>query len=299
LSRGSLQWGGVERSFLLGPAARPDLPLLIALHGGGGQAAGMVRLSDLARRGAQAGFATVFPNGVARGWNDGRNGSAIAERAGIDDVGFLLALIDHLAARRVADPAKVFCCGISNGAFMSDALARRAPERLAGIGLVAGTAGTDQMWHRGPSAHPLPVVLFHGDADPIVPYAGGTVGPSLAFGRRRTRRLQQRRGVRNLDTAAPDRRGGCVGAEAVAQDWAIAAGCDLRPTVERLPMAPGDLGVVRSTWEGPAGVPVVLHRVERGGHTWPGGPQYLPARLIGPTATSLDATGILLATFSS
>ncbi|MDQ2826739.1 MAG: hypothetical protein M3Y04_07255, partial [Actinomycetota bacterium] len=47
-------------------------------------------------------------------------------------------------------------------------------------------------------------------------------------------------------------------------------------------------------WRSPGRPPVSLYRVEGGGHTWPGGAQYLPRRLIGPVATGLDATGILL-----
>lgn len=34
--------------------------------------------------------------------------------------------------------------------------------------------------------------------------------------------------------------------------------------------------------------------LEGGGHGWPGGPQYLPARVAGPIPRQLDATGILL-----
>jgi poly(3-hydroxybutyrate) depolymerase len=42
------------------------------------------------------------------------------------------------------------------------------------------------------------------------------------------------------------------------------------------------------------GPPVVLYRIEGGGHGWPGGPQYAPARVIGPVPRDLDATAILL-----
>ena len=102
-------------------------------------------------------------------------------------------------------------------------------------------------------------------------------------------------------TTGPDAgpRGVCVGAEALAAEWAIASGCDPRPVVERLDPTGPDLAVVRLTWPNPSGVPVVLHRIEGGGHTWPGGPQYLPTRVIGPVATTLDATGILLGYFDS
>ena len=40
--------------------------------------------------------------------------------------------------------------------------------------------------------------------------------------------------------------------------------------------------------------PVVVYRLEGGGHGWPGGPRYLPARVVGLIPRHLDATGILL-----
>jgi polyhydroxybutyrate depolymerase len=52
--------------------------------------------------------------------------------------------------------------------------------------------------------------------------------------------------------------------------------------------------VTRLTWSTPGCPPVVLYRIEGGGHGWPGGPQFLPARLVGPIPRHLDATGILL-----
>ena len=52
--------------------------------------------------------------------------------------------------------------------------------------------------------------------------------------------------------------------------------------------------MTRLTWSAPGSPPVVLYRIEGGGHGWPGGPQFLPARVIGPIPRHLDATGILL-----
>jgi polyhydroxybutyrate depolymerase len=66
------------------------------------------------------------------------------------------------------------------------------------------------------------------------------------------------------------------------------------PAVSQLPVAAGDPPVTRLTWSAPGGPPVVLYRIEGGGHGWPGGPQFLPARAIGAIPRQLDATGILL-----
>ncbi|MGQ0551465.1 MAG: alpha/beta hydrolase family esterase, partial [Armatimonadota bacterium] len=45
------------------------------------------------------------------------------------------------------------------------------------------------------------------------------------------------------------------------------------------------------------GSEVVLYAVEGGGHTWPGGQQYLPERVIGRTSRDIDANEVLWAFF--
>lgn len=85
-----------------------------------------------------------------------------------------------------------------------------------------------------------------------------------------------------------------VPVETVARDWAAGNGIGGEPAVSRLPVAAGDPPVTQLTWSAPGCPPVVLYRIEGGGHGWPGGPQFLPARAIGPIPRHLDATGILL-----
>ena len=84
--------------------------------------------------------------------------------------------------------------------------------------------------------------------------------------------------------------------ERVAADWA--AGPAAAPRREAVAGATGGCSVERLTWpgpDGPAAAPAAtLYRIVGGGHTWPGGAQYLPARIVGPVATGLDATGIML-----
>jgi polyhydroxybutyrate depolymerase len=80
----------------------------------------------------------------------------------------------------------------------------------------------------------------------------------------------------------------------VARDWAAGNGIGGDPVSEPLASTPEDPPVTRLTWSAPGCPPVVLYRIEGGGHGWPGGPQFLPARVIGPIPRHLDATGILL-----
>jgi polyhydroxybutyrate depolymerase len=259
-------------------------PLLIVLHGAGGQGPGMASLTGLHHRGPAAGFVTIFPDGLGRVWNDARGVQSLKRREGVDDVGFFQALLARLASEGRARGEAVYLAGISNGGLMSEHVARHGLLPVAGIGLVAGP-GTQTSREAMPHpTQPATVAVFAGTADPLVPYAGGPIGP--------LGRMLQRRGDHT-------ERGLAVAAEVVAADWAGANGIDGGPRVAPLSTAPGDLPVSRIVWQAPGSPTVALYRIEGGGHTWPGGSQYLPARFIGPTAQSLDASGILLEQFRS
>jgi polyhydroxybutyrate depolymerase len=278
LQPGTIEVGGQARTYLLACPSVRRPPLLLVLHGGGGNGAGIAGLTQLHERAPAAGFSAVFPDGLGRAWNDGRLGPALRRRNG-DDVGFLNQLIERLVAEDLADRDAVFAVGMSNGGFMSEHLGRHALAPLAGLVLVATSANG-----RARQAVPIPkrpamFMAFCGTADPIVPYAGG---PVSLFGRGSR---ADRRGARG--EAAP--------IEAVAADWVAANGLQPTPIIDHLSVAEGDLPVTRLSWQQAGRPSVVLHRVEGGGHTWPGGAQYLPSRLVGPRSTSLDATGVLLA----
>ncbi|HXY71433.1 MAG TPA: esterase [Actinomycetota bacterium] len=276
---GYLDVGGLRRTYWLAPPPVPDAPLLLVLHGGGGAGPGMAALTGLATRGPAAGFAAVFPDGWGRVWNDDRRAPGLAGREAVDDVGFLRALVARLCAERVARPDRVAAVGISNGAFMAEHVGRHGLIALSSLVLIAGGATQRSRTALQVPAAPASVLAFHGTADPLVPYAGGPIG---SLGRMAARRdPQARRGV-----AAP--------IETVARDWAAVDGCSAQPVVERFPAPASELATTRLTWQASGRDAVVLYRIERGGHTWPGGAQYLPERLVGPVARHLDATGILL-----
>ena len=110
-------------------------PVVLAFHGGGANAESMVRFSGLNEKADEAGFLVVYPAGTGRlermlTWNTG-NCCGYAMRNGVDDVGFVNALLDDLAGRARVDPERIYATGMSNGAMMVYRLASELSERIA------------------------------------------------------------------------------------------------------------------------------------------------------------------------
>jgi polyhydroxybutyrate depolymerase len=297
LDRGEIEVAGVRRSYWLAraPRHRDQLapPLLIALHGSGMDGRGMARFTGLGRRGPAAGITTVFPDGWKGAWHPTR---APAGEPDLDDARFLSELAFHLEGFGAARSWPVFLAGISQGARYAEHIARNGLLPVTGLFLVAGT-GLESSRRLAPVPQlRASMVLVMGTGDPTSPYEGGRL-PRRGF----TGRIMRRRAVRHGELPGEDI---VVSAETVVADWAKSNGSTgtwstgtggiTRPLIEELLTAPGDLPVTRKTWEKPGCHPVALYRVDGGGHGWPGGPQYMPARVIGPIAKHLDATGLLL-----
>jgi polyhydroxybutyrate depolymerase len=277
-----LEVGGARRSYWLARAPQPDAPILVALHGSGTTGENLAAFTGLAVRGPATGVTVALPDGRGQTWYAG---SATARRAAANDGSFLAALVARLAAEGGGRGNGIALLGLSNGAFFAEQLARTGVLPLATLVLVAGTA---LEWSRRASpepARPARVVCLAGTADPLVAYEGGRLGGRGVF----AWWVRRRRTWVGADEAV------AVGAAPLARDWARANRAGGDPAEERLPAAPGDLPVTRLFWSAPGALPVELYRIEGGGHGWPGGPQYLPARLIGPIARTLDATGLVLA----
>jgi hypothetical protein len=140
------------------------------------------------------------------------------------------------------------------------------------------------------------MIVVMGTGDPTSPYTGGRLTRRGLSGQ-----LLKRRAVKHGELPGEDI---VAGAEEVVADWATGngiidgwittTGIIPRPLVEEPTMPPGDLPVTKQTWTRPGCHPATLYRVDGGGHGWPGGPQFMPSRVIGPIAKHLDATGLLL-----
>lgn len=246
----SIDVGGLQRSALMErPATQSPLPALIMLHGAGGNAATLDRLTGLGQLAAREGFVAVFPESIARFWNDGRPEHAefLRQRGALgDDAAFIAALVTDLVKRGIADPRRIFIAGFSNGGLMALRMACTAPGLFAGAGAISGSVPLTPDECR-PSAS-LSLVLMNGTADPVMPYAGGRVG--------------QGRGASQ---------GSVWGTDRTLEVFRQADGCAGDPANLTLPGATEDATPVTvQQWSQCAAGTVLLYRIEGGGNRIPG-----------------------------
>ena len=253
--------------------ARPA-PLVLAVHGGGGTAEQFDRGTNgqFSREVVKRGWVVAFPQGVAKGWNDGRPLTSLRDRQrrGVDDVAFLGALIDHLHETHGIDTSRVYATGISNGGFMSFRLGLELSSKIAAIAPV--TANLAKVHDGKKPVHPVGLLVINGTEDPLVPYAGGQV---RVLGRNR---------------------GAIFSTDETMRRWAAFLGIEGAPATAPLPDADPQDGTRAFVSDWPAGGQgshVRLVRVEGGGHTWPGGRPYLPQALVGRVCRDFDAVPLI------
>lgn len=269
----SLVYQGLQRTFLLHvPPAYPGtkhLPLVIVLHGGGGSGRKVARLTGFSSRADREGFVAVYPDGVNRHWNDGRNvGHYRAQRENVDDAGFISTLTDGLVRQLQLDSQRVYATGISNGGMMCYRLACDRSDKIAAIAPVCA-AMAEELPDSSTPRKPVPVLAINGTRDPLVPWEGGGVG----LLRKRGRVMSVRKTI---------------------DFWVKHNQCSQTPVKIRLPhKGPANgTGIEREVYgHGRDGSEVILYTVNRGGHTWPGGAER-PLH-FGRRSDDIDATEVI------
>ncbi len=154
-----------------------NFSVVIALHGGGGDALQFETTSKLSEKANTSRFIVVYPEGVkntgtlgARSWNAG-NCCDYASDNNIDDVAFISKLIDRLVLTYKINPKKIYVTGHSNGGMMAYRLACELSNKIAAITPNASTMVVDQPC--SPS-RAMPILHMHSVLDTKVPYKGGT-----------------------------------------------------------------------------------------------------------------------------
>lgn len=258
------------RTAIVLPNGRAPAPAILVLHGATIGARRTASGSGFAEAAAARGFTAVFPDGINRQWNDGREGRT----SSIDDVGFVRRLVGELITRGIADPARIYLAGISNGGMMTFRMLCETSELFAG----AGTVIANMPEGIGQNCHPkksVPIVMFNGTADPLVPYEGGGVGFA-------------------------GRRGNVWSAERTATFMASTNGCGASAMPTRLGNAPdAATKIVRLDWSGcSSGQAVSLYRVEGGGHQLFGRSSILTA-VLGPGTQQISAPELIMELFAA
>ena len=235
---------GLQRSFILyvptSYSSNVSSSLIVNFHGYGSNALEQMLYSGFFRIADTSGFLVVHPNGTIDTlgqtyWNAGWGGA-------VDDIGFTAALIDSLSSGYNIDPERVYSTGMSNGGFMSYALACSLSDRIAAVASVTGSMAVTQIPVCSPQ-HPMPVMQIHGTADFTVPYNGipGMVEP-----------------IAN-----------------VIGYWVNFNHCDTTPVFTLMPDINVTDGCTAEHYlyqNGTNGVEVEHYKIIGGGHTWPGAP---------------------------
>jgi len=251
-------------------------PLLIALHGGKGDGLGFNQnttegtLTDAA---AARRVVLVFPEGINKQWCDGRTEMLKNKEKTYDDVGFISKIIDNMVKNYGINPKRVYVTGISNGGFMSVRLAMDLSEKIAAVAPVA--AQVSKALRDTTPKLPISIMLVNGTKDPLVPFNGGDLR-LFGFGRSRGEVLS------TVETVELFRRHN---------------GCDKTPNKTELEDKAPDDGAtveVEKYAGGKDGTEVILLKVIGGGHTWPGGRQYLSPRMIGTVCRDINASEMIL-----
>ena len=175
-ANGYLQIGNLKRAYDLHvPASynrNQPAPLLIALHGTGGNGNVMKQQTGFNQLAEQKGFIVVYPDGIKQHW-DARRGN---QPETTNDIGFISALIDDLGSRYSIDRHRIYAAGFSNGGTFTHRLACELSDKITAIAVVSATMPAN-LTSRCQAAKPVPVLLIHGTKDETIPYA--TAGRGL------------------------------------------------------------------------------------------------------------------------
>ena len=138
----ALRHGGRRRTYLVhvpAGASTTPLPVLMAFHGGGGNASGFQRYAELDRVADRERFIVVYPNGTGPlpnrllTWNAGDGCCGYALTNAVNDMGFAATVLSDLEGRIPIDRKRVYATGHSNGAILAHRFAAERSGIVAAI----------------------------------------------------------------------------------------------------------------------------------------------------------------------
>lgn len=236
--------------------ASNSYPMVFNFHGYTSNAAEQQAYSLMDIVADTAGFINVYPDGIGNAWNVGFGFAPYF--TGVDDVGFVNALIDTMMANYSVDANMVYATGMSNGGYLSNRLACELPNRIAAIASVTGPMTDSTNVYCNPSRM-VPVMHIHRTTDPVVNYNGAA---------------------------------NSLGAVELVDFWVQHDACPITSIdvpYANINIADNCTAIRKNYLPCTDGAEVVLIEITNGGHTWPGGAIDVPS--LGNTNRDFFASG--------
>jgi polyhydroxybutyrate depolymerase len=263
-------------------------PVVILLHGLDQDAAEMARLTHFNEFADRDSIIAVYPNAVAGRWIVGggeprpyrrgpyrrpgvwgpgypppgpRQGERREGAPRNQDMQFMHRMLERLDRHYSVDTTRIYAAGLGEGGFMAERMGCNMANRIAAIAVVAATM--PRTLNCVPS-RPLAALWMNGTDDPIVHYDGG----------------RYKDGMLHL-----------LSAEDSAKEWARLNHCSEKPSESKLPaLQKGEKDTKVYLFDGCSeNAQVALYAVKNGGHTWPGGEQFMNDKVVGKTSHALNA----------
>jgi polyhydroxybutyrate depolymerase len=246
------------------------LALVLNLHGSGSTAAGEMIFTKMNVAANQDDFIVAYPqalipDGAGFDWNVPGvpliGGRSVPPKSA-NDLKFLSSLVGIMESEYCINPKEVYATGFSGGARMTSQLACDDSGLFAAVAPVSGLRRPKPC----PTTRGVPVISFHGSADPVDPFDGNG----------------QKYWTYSVNAAA--------------KYWSTQDHCT--SVTHEAPV----IGVKLTTYATCTNAAQVeLYEITGEGHEWPGGPA-LPSTLtslLGPQSSLVNANALMWAFFRS
>ena len=140
------------------------VPLVVNMHGLTNTPALQAQFSQMNPVADANGFVVVYPAGLNASFNAG-NCCGESALTGVDDVGFVRAVVADAESKICIDQKRVYETGFSNGGMMAYELACNAADLFAAV---APTEGDNETKAPCSPSRPVPLAAFESLADPVV-----------------------------------------------------------------------------------------------------------------------------------
>ncbi len=256
----TIQSGGIVRSYKIyipaSYSASVPVPLVFNFHGLGSNSLQQMLYGDFRSIADTANFIIVHPQGTTSSVFGSTFWNAYFGQS-VNDFDFISDLIDTISSNYSVDPNRIHSTGMSNGGYMSLALAAEFDDLFASVASVTGSM--TRLFPISPNnTKPISVLQIHGTADSTVKYLGDASSHDISY---------------------------------VIDYWKTHNNTVSVPVIDSIPniSVTDNCNAKRYTYGGGTNNTEVIHyKVFGGAHTWPGAP--IP---IGVTNQDFNASEVI------